>query len=65
MHARTKITKRVAAVFLGLAIAAPAALAATSSSHQAIVHTHIESSGTVSVSGYDGGVALAPGSSRP
>ena len=65
MHARTKITKRVAAVFVAVAIAAPTALAATSSSSQSVVHTHIERSGTVSVSGYDGGVALAPGTSRP
>ncbi|HEY5189237.1 MAG TPA: hypothetical protein VII87_09405 [Solirubrobacteraceae bacterium] len=62
MHAPRKITKRVAAAVIGLAIAAPAALAATGSSSQAVVHTHIESSGTVSVSGYDGGVALAPAS---
>ena len=65
MHARKKITKRVAAVFVGLAIAAPTALAATGSSSQAVVHAHIESSGTISVSGYDGGVALAPGAGRP
>jgi hypothetical protein len=65
VHASRKITKRVAAAIVALAIAAPAALAATSSSSQAVVHSHVESSGTVSVSGYDGGVALAPGASRP
>ncbi|MGH2869604.1 MAG: hypothetical protein ACRDNK_18815 [Solirubrobacteraceae bacterium] len=65
MHAPRKITKRVAAIaVVALAIAAPAALAAAGSSNQAVVHTHLESSGTVSVSGYDGGVALASGSSQ-
>jgi hypothetical protein len=65
MHAPRKITKRVAAaVVVTLAIAAPTALAAAGSSNQAVVHTHLERSGTVSVSGYDGGVALAPGSTQ-
>ncbi|MGI9183740.1 MAG: hypothetical protein ACR2GZ_02055 [Solirubrobacteraceae bacterium] len=66
MHAPRKITKRVVAVAVGaLAIAAPAALAAAGSSNQAVVHTHFEPSGIVSVSGYDGGVALAPATSHP
>jgi hypothetical protein len=65
MHAPRKTIKRVAVAVVALAIAAPAALAAAGSSNQAVVHTHLERSGTVSVSGYDGGVALAPGTSQP
>jgi hypothetical protein len=67
MHAPRKTTKRVVAAVAvaALAIAAPTALAAAGSSNQAVVHTHLERSGTVSVSGFDGGVALAPSSSHP
>jgi hypothetical protein len=51
--------KRIAAVVLALsALAAPAALAASSSSSHVVAH--IDRSGTVNVSGYDGGAPLAP-----
>jgi hypothetical protein len=58
-----RVPKRIAAGFVALAIAAPAALAssAPAPATQAVVHTRIERSGTVVVSGYDGGVPLDPG----
>ncbi len=67
MHSRTasrnRIIKRAAAGLVAMAIAAPAAVAATSSG-TAVVHSHVERSGTVAVSGYDGGAALATSSSK-
>jgi hypothetical protein len=60
---RNRIIKRAAAGLVAMAIAAPAAVAATSSG-TGVVHTHLERSGTIAVSGYDGGAALAPSSSR-
>ena len=60
MHARTKITKRVAAVFVGASDRRPDGAGGRRLVAQAVVHTHIERSGTVSVSGYDGGVAARP-----
>jgi hypothetical protein len=60
---RSRIIKRAAAGLVALAIAAPAAFAATSSG-SAVVHTHIERSGTIAVTGYDGGAPLAPSPSR-
>jgi hypothetical protein len=62
-RSRNTIIKRAAAGLVALAIAAPAAVAATSSG-TAVVRTHVERSGTISVSGYDGGVPLAPPSSK-
>jgi hypothetical protein len=62
-RSKSKIIKRAAAGLVALAIAAPAAVAA-SSSGTAVVHTHVERSGTIAVSGYDGGVPLAPSSSK-
>ncbi|MGA2009125.1 MAG: hypothetical protein ABSH51_01125 [Solirubrobacteraceae bacterium] len=59
-----RISRRMAAglVALALAAAAPAALAASGSSSQpAVVHEAIEHSGLIVVSGYDGGAPLAPG----
>jgi hypothetical protein len=58
-----RISKRAAAglMALALAVAAPAALAAsTSPASRGVVHTFVQRSGTVVVSGYDGGVAIAP-----
>jgi ABC-type sugar transport system substrate-binding protein len=54
--------RRVAAAFaaLALAVAAPAAFAASTSNHQTVVHTHIDRNGTIVVTGYDGGAPLAP-----
>ena len=62
MHRRT-ITKRTAGglAVVALAIAAPAAYAAaTSSPKPAVVHMYIEKSGLAVVSGYDGGAPLQP-----
>ena len=55
-----RITKRLAAAVAVLAIAAPAAFAATTSSHQTIVHAQLQKSGVVVVTGYDGGAPLLP-----
>jgi hypothetical protein len=59
---KSRISKRAAAglMALALAVAAPAALAASTSSSRGVVHTFVQRSGTVVVSGYDGGVAIAP-----
>jgi hypothetical protein len=58
----SRISKRVAAalVALALAIAAPVALAASTSGSSGVVHAYMDRSGSTVVSGYDGGVALAP-----
>jgi VIT1/CCC1 family predicted Fe2+/Mn2+ transporter len=62
---RSRISKRLAAAVaaVALAVAAPAALAATSSSssQKPVVHVAIQRSGTVVVSGYDGGAPLTAG----
>ena len=47
-------------MFAALAIAAPAAFASSTSGHQTIVHAHMDRSGTMVVTGYDGGAPLAP-----
>ena len=60
---RNTIIKRAAAGLVAMAIAAPAAVAATSSG-TAVVHSHVERSGTIAVSGYDGGAPLATSSSK-
>jgi hypothetical protein len=60
---RNKIIKRAAAGLVALAIAAPAAVAATSSG-SGVVRTHVERSGTIAVTGFDGGAPLAPSSSK-
>jgi flagella basal body P-ring formation protein FlgA len=61
---RTKIIRRrivAGAVVVAAAVSAPVAVAATSShSSKTAVHTQVMRDGTVQVSGYDGGVALAP-----
>ncbi len=56
------ISKRLVAGFaaLALAIAAPVAIASSSSGSPGVIHTFVQKSGTIVVSGYDGGVALAP-----
>jgi hypothetical protein len=62
MHRRT-ITKRTAGglAVLALAIAAPAAYAAsTAASQKPVVHEYIQKSGLAVVSGYDGGAPLQP-----
>jgi hypothetical protein len=60
---RSTISKRVTASLVVLALAAPAALASSTSASQGIVHTQIDRSGTVLVTGFDGGVALTPAAS--
>jgi hypothetical protein len=54
----TNPAKRLSAAVL--AIAATAVFAASTSAHQTLVHTHRDRSGTVLVTGYDGGAPLAP-----
>jgi hypothetical protein len=60
--------RRIAAglAAVALAVAAPVALAsqASTSVRQGVVHTHLDRSGTTVVSGYDGGVAIAPASAQ-
>ncbi len=58
----TGISKRVLAAVaaLALAIAAPAAIAASTSGSPGVIHTFVQKSGTIVVSGYDGGAPLAP-----
>jgi hypothetical protein len=58
---RGRTSRRVAASLaaMALAVAAPAALASSTSVRQGVVHTYIDRSGTTVVSGYDGGVAIA------
>jgi hypothetical protein len=63
---RRRISTRMAASLVALALIASAAGAASAaggtsnSAAPVIVHTHIDRSGTVTVTGYDGGVAVAP-----
>ncbi len=52
--------RRRAMVALVAALAMVAALASATSAHQTLVRAHVASDGSVLVSGYDGGVALAP-----
>jgi hypothetical protein len=47
-------------VAIVVALAVIAAVAASTSAHQTLVTSHIARDGSVVVSGYDGGVALAP-----
>jgi hypothetical protein len=58
----SRASKRLAAglLALGLAVAAPAALASSTSARQGVVHTYVQRSGTVVVTGYDGGAPVAP-----
>ncbi len=66
---RRRISKRMAASLVALAVIASAAGAASasgagsSSTGLGVVHTHIDRSGVVAVTGYDGGVAEAPAAS--
>jgi hypothetical protein len=62
---RRRVSKRTAASLVALAVmasaagAASASGAASSSTAPAVVHTHVDRSGTIAVTGYDGGVAVA------
>ncbi len=58
---RSRISKRVLASLVVLGVAAPAALASSTSARQGIVHAYVDRSGTVVVTGYDGGVGLTAG----
>jgi hypothetical protein len=66
---RRRISKRMAASLVALAViasaagAASASGAASSSTAPGVVHAHIDRSGTVVVTGYDGGVAVATAAS--
>ncbi len=91
-HGKRKVSRRVAAGLVVLAVAAPVALASSASERhrsaqaspvrqrpavrrapagqgavagQGTVHAYVDRSGTVVVSGYDGGAALAPAGARP
>ena len=85
-HGKRKVSRRVAAGLVVLAVAAPVALASSASERhrsaraspvrqrpavrrasagQGTVHAYVDRSGTVVVSGYDGGAALAPVGARP
>jgi hypothetical protein len=57
-----KLTKRIAAIVVALAltIAVPAALASSTPARPGVVHVQVQRSGTIVVSGYDGGAPLAP-----
>jgi hypothetical protein len=63
---RRRVSKRMAASLVVSAVmaaavgAASAAGAASSPTSAGVVHTRIDRSGTVTVTGYDGGVAVAP-----
>jgi hypothetical protein len=57
---KSRISKRVVVSLVALAIAAPAALASSTPVRPAVVHAQLQRSGTVVVSGYDGGAPLAP-----
>ncbi|MFZ0039861.1 MAG: hypothetical protein WAK93_01015 [Solirubrobacteraceae bacterium] len=52
--------KRRAAVVAAVVAAGAAVFCAGTSAHETIVHAYRQPGGTVVVSGYDGGVALAP-----
>jgi hypothetical protein len=62
---RRRISKPMAASLVALAViasavgAASASGAAPSPTSPGIVHTHVDRSGVVAVTGYDGGVAVA------
>jgi hypothetical protein len=65
MHSFTaskgRISKRVVASLVALAVAAPAAaLASSTPARQGVVHSYVDRSGIVVVTGSDGGVALQP-----
>jgi hypothetical protein len=62
-HLQTSFKRRVALVALLVAVAA-AVFSSGTSAHQTVVHAYRTSGGTIVVSGYDGGVAIAP-SSKP
>jgi hypothetical protein len=62
-HNMTFVRRR-ALVALVVALAVIAALASATSAHQTLVRVQVTSDGTAVVSGYDGGVALAP-SAKP
>jgi hypothetical protein len=59
---KSRVSKRLAMslMALALAVAAPAALASSTSTRQGVVHTYVQRSGMVVVTGYDGGAPLAP-----
>jgi methionine-rich copper-binding protein CopC len=52
--------RRRALVALVAALAMIALLATATSAHQTLIRSHVAADGTVMVSGFDGGVALAP-----
>jgi hypothetical protein len=58
--ARIAISKRAAAILAVLALAVSALFATATSARQTLVHTHLAQGGTIVVTGYDGGVPLAP-----
>ncbi len=55
----TPLNARLVAMVAALVLAAAAAFAAASSASSPVVHTAIDSTGSIHVSGYDGGVALS------
>lgn len=55
----TPINLRLLAVLAALMLAAAATFAAVSAASQTVVHTAIDRTGSVHVSGYDGGVSLS------
>ncbi len=55
----TPINLRLLAVLAALVIAAATTFAAVSAASQTVVHAAIDRTGSVEVSGYDGGVSLS------
>ncbi len=60
----TPVNLRLLALIVALVLAAAATFAAISGASQPSVHTAIDRTGSVHVSGYDGGVSLS-GRSQP
>ena len=56
----TFLRRRVMAVFVVALVAAAALATASTSARQTLVRAHIARDGSVMVSGFDGGVPLAP-----
>ncbi|HET9104772.1 MAG TPA: hypothetical protein VFN55_15580 [Solirubrobacteraceae bacterium] len=54
----TAINTRLLAIVAAVVIAAAAAFTAISSASQPVVHAAVDRTGSVQVSGYDGGVSL-------
>ena len=55
----TSLNTRAVAIIAALVLAAAAAFAAVSAASQSVVHASIDRTGSVHVSGYDGGVSLS------